>query len=402
MAAQLIIRPGHPDLLELPWDRSIVEWEVDNLLDLPKDISRHEVRFLSYDQGVYVVKELPTAAAHNEYRTLRTLEARRAPAVKSVGLVESRVDDAGHEASAALITEYEQFSFSYRQLLAGAGFGPRRNQMLDAFAGLLVELHVAGCFWGDCSLSNVLYRFDAAGIVTLLVDAETAQVVAAGTLSEGHRREDLAIMIENVGGGMADIAAEAGASLDEADLELGEDIAARYNGLWDELTKIETVGAEESFRVRDRIDRLNKLGFDVDEVDLVPNLEDTAELRIKVKVVGRNYHSDRLRALTGVDALEGQARQILSDLYYAAAQPAQSSTGKDLAAIRWRVGVFEPMLAKLKSTEGVVDPIQAYCDLLHHRYLLSVEHGRDIGNDEAYESWLAAGRPGYPLEEAPV
>ncbi|HEY7703392.1 MAG TPA: DUF4032 domain-containing protein, partial [Acidimicrobiia bacterium] len=77
-------------------------------------------------------------------------------------------------------------------------------------------------------------------------------------------------------------------------------------------------------------------------------------------------------------------------------------TGKDLAAIRWRVGVFEPMLAKLKSTEGVVDPIQAYCDLLHHRYLLSVEHGRDIGNDEAYESWLAAGRPGYPLEEAPA
>jgi hypothetical protein len=205
-------------------------------------------------------------------------------------------------------------------------------------------------------------------------------------------------MIENVGGGMADIAAEAGASLDEADLALGDDIAARYSGLWDELTKVETIGAEEGFRIRDRIDRLNRLGFDVDEVDLVPNMEDTAELRIRVKVVGRNYHSDRLRVLTGVDALEGQARQILSDLHYTAAQQAPSSTGKDLAAIRWRVGVFEPMLAKLKATEGVVDPIQAYCDLLHHRYLLSSEHGRDIGNDEAYTSWLDAGRPGYPLE----
>ena len=198
MAEQLIIRPGHPDFLELPWDRSIVEWDVDNLLDLPKDISRHEVRFLNYEQGVYVVKELPTAAARNEYRTLRELESRRAPAVRSAGLVESRMGDDGHEAAAALITEYEQFSFSYRQLLAGAGFGPRRNQMLDAFPGLLVELHVAGCFWGDCSLSNVLYRFDAGAIEAIMVDAETSQL--HGTLSDGQRRQDIEIMKENVAG----------------------------------------------------------------------------------------------------------------------------------------------------------------------------------------------------------
>jgi len=90
VASQLIIRPGHPDFLELPWEMSIVDWDVENLLDLPKDISRHAVRFLNYEHGVYAVKELPMAAARNEYRTLRQLETRRAPAVRSAGLVETR------------------------------------------------------------------------------------------------------------------------------------------------------------------------------------------------------------------------------------------------------------------------------------------------------------------------
>ena len=50
--------------------------------------------------------------------------------------------------------------------------------MLDAFAGLLVELHLSSCFWGDCNLSNVLYRFDAEAIDTIMVDAETAETYA--------------------------------------------------------------------------------------------------------------------------------------------------------------------------------------------------------------------------------
>ncbi len=91
--------------------------------------------------------------------------------------------------------------------------------MLDAFASLLVELHTIGCFWGDCSLSNTLYRFDAETIETIMVDAETASMV--DTLSDGQREEDLEIMIVNVAGGMADIAAERDTDIDHADLALG-------------------------------------------------------------------------------------------------------------------------------------------------------------------------------------
>jgi hypothetical protein len=176
----ITIRAGHPDFLDLPWDQSLAMWDVSELVDLPKGISRHTVRFLETAGRIYVIKELPERAARNDYEVLRELEGSAAPAVIPVGIVTDRTTDRHDEESAALITLYEAFSFSYRELLAGPGFGLNRTRMLDAFAYLLVQLHLTDCFWGDCSLSNVLYRWDADAIKTVMVDAETAAI---------HRRE---------------------------------------------------------------------------------------------------------------------------------------------------------------------------------------------------------------------
>ena len=398
MPPELTIRTGHPDFLDLPWDISLADWEVPNIVDLPKGISRHEVRFLQYPEGVYAVKELPTRAARQDYTVLRSLEAFGGPAVRPVGLVERRDPDRHSERSAALITAYEPFSFSYRELVQGPGFGARRTQMLDAFAGLLVELHLAGVFWGDCSLSNVLYRFDAEAIETVMVDAETAIVFAAGSLTDGRRNEDIEIMIINVAGGMADIAASQGIDLDDADLSLGEDIAERYFGLWKELTAEPTIAVDERFQIGARIDRLNDLGFNVEEVDLIPQDEGGSRLKLKLKVGGRTFHANRLKELTGIEALEQQAKQLLADLYYFQAnQGVTSATGKNVAAVQWRVSQFEPMLERLRQLPGVVDPVQAYCDLLLHRYVMSEGFGRDVGIEAAWDDWISRGRPGYPL-----
>lgn len=407
MPPRLTIRPGHPDFLDLPWSKSLPTWNLPNMIDLPKGISRHEVRFLSYPQGIYVVKELAAMLAENDYRILRGLEAVGAPAVEAVGLVERRTSDPGEEMSAALITAYEPFSFSYRELLAGVGmaavksdddrapgFGRRRNQMLDAFAGLLVELHVAGCFWGDCSLSNVLYRFDAEAIETIMVDAETARLYEDG-LTDGHRGEDVELMIENVAGGMADIAAEMGVDVDLADFALGFDIADRYHNLWSEIGRTVTINSEERYRITERVERINQLGFDVEEVDLLPSIDDTSEMLIKVKVGGRSFHSNRLKALTGIDALEFQARAILADVHYFGGEG--DATAKATNAIRWRVNHFEPMIARLNALADLADPIQAFCDILNHRYQLAAAQKRDVTTEEALEDWLATGRPGYPL-----
>jgi hypothetical protein len=398
MPPELTIRTGHPDFLDLPWDVSLPDWQVPNIVELPKGISRHEVRFLQYPEGLYAIKELPTRAARQDYTVLRTLESFGGPAVRPVGLVEGRDPDRHSERSAALITAYEPFSFSYRELVQGRGFGARRTQMLDAFAGLLVELHLAGVFWGDCSLSNVLYRFDAEAIETVMVDAETAIVFGERSLTDGRRNEDIDIMIINVAGGMADIAASNGIDLDDADLTLGEDIAERYHGLWTELTAEPTIAVDERFQIRARIERLNDLGFNVEEVDLIPQDEGGSRLKLKLKVGGRTFHASRLKELTGIEALEHQAKQLLADLYYFQAnQGSTSATGKNVAAVQWRVSQFEPAMDRLREVPGVVDPIQAYCDLLLHRYVMSEGFGHDVGLEAAWDDWLARGRPGYPL-----
>lgn len=391
----ITIRAGHPDFLDLPWSRSLAVWDVPELVDLPKGISRHTVRFLEMAGRIYVIKELPERAARNDYEVLRELEGSATPAVVPVGIVTDRTSDRHDEESAALITQYEAFSFSYRELLAGPGFGPNRTRMLDAFAYLLVQLHLTDCFWGDCSLSNVLYRWDADAIKTVMVDAETASIYPDG-ISDGRRDEDIAIMVENVAGGMADIAGQAGRSLGEADLAMGEEIAERYYDLWRELRHEEVIPAGERFRIAERIERINALGFDVEEVDLLP-VAGGSELRFKLSLGGRTFHRQRLRDLTGVEALENQARQILSDLfYYQARNGVKSPSGKDVAAVRWRATEFEPTIARLREIEGVSDPVQAYCDLLNHRYLMATDQGRDVSTGEALRSWVAQGRPGYP------
>lgn len=397
----LTVRSGHPDFLELPWEDSILDWDAGLFVDLPKGISRHEVRFIRYPQGIYAIKELPTRPAENDYRVLRMLEEAAAPSVTPVGLVEHRSDDPTEERSAALLTKYVDFSFSYRELLQGAGFGERRRQMLGAFAGLLVELHLAGCFWGDCSLSNTLYRYDAMAIEAIMVDAETASM--HDELSAGQRAEDIEIMTVNVAGGMADIAASHGIELDDADLDLGEQIGEWYEWLWDQATHIDVIAADEHFRITDRIRRLNELGFTVEEIDLTP-ADGGQALRLRPVVGGRRFHADRLRELTGVGASEWQARQILTDVFHfqALSGGGTSESGKAVSSIQWRVGVFEPMLARMRELNPSGDPVQGFCDFLHFRYVISADAGYDIGNEAAFATWLEAGRPGFPIEDGPL
>jgi len=390
------VRAGHPDFLDLDWSRPVTEWDASRLVDLPAGIHRHPVVFVAYETGIYAIKELPVDLAAHEFDVLRELEHRRAPVARVAGLVRRPWLDPHAEASGAVITRFVEFAFPYRELVTGGRLGARRNQLLDAFAGLLVELHRSGCFWGDCSLSNVLYRYDAAGLQALMIDAETSRLYTE--LSDGERVEDLEIMIQNVAGEMADIAAADGLDIDDADLALGEDIAARYESLWRELTAELVVAADERYLIRRRIERLNELGFAVEDVDLEP-VEGGDRVKLAVRVGGRTFHSDRLRELTGIDATELQARKLLSDLRYFAARSGEApttATGKALAAIRWRMEVFEPYVDRIAELRPG-DPIQGYADFLDFRYRLAGAEHRDVPNEEAFARWVDAGMPGHVI-----
>jgi len=390
----LSIHPGHSSLLDLPWESPLEEWDDRHLVEVPVGIHRHVVRFAAFGEEIYAIKELPRRVARKEYQVLRALEHRVGPVAPAVGLVDRGWIPADREASAAVITRYVKFAFTYRELISGGNFGPRRRQMLDAVAGLLVELHLAGCYWGDCSLSNLLYRYDAGAIQAVMIDAETSEL--HDELTSGQRGHDLDIMIVNLAGGMADIAAEQGLDIDDADLTLGEDVADTYRGLWAELNQPVVIGADEGYRVRERVERLNTLGFEVGDLELLPQDGGPGRLlRLQVSVGGRTFHSTRLHDLTGIEASEEQARQLLSDLqYHEATDPRTSLTGKAVKAIRWRVDVFEPLPARIAATGKFPDVVQLYCDFLHNRYLQSSAAGQDIPTDEAFEAWTEAGMPG--------
>ena len=394
----LLIRPGHPDFLDLPWGSSVAEWEGGRVVEFPTGVHRHPIAFVSYEEGLYAIKELPNYLAHHEYDSLRILRDRLRPIAPPVGVVERGWVHSSEEWSAAVITQFIPFTFTYRELIHNGGLEARRGQLLDAFAGLLVELHMAGCFWGDCSLSNVLYRYDADAIEALMIDAETVEL--HDDLSDGQRYHDLDIMETNVAGGMADIAMSLGKDLDEADFDFGADVISRYEGLWNELKVDPVISSEERHLIRARIERLNDLGFEVGDVSLVPDPSGGNRVRMDVAVGGRNFHSNRLRRLTRIDASEHQARQILSDLHYhRAREPFSSAPTKDVSAMMWRVQVFEPFLERIRADVRDRQPIQAYTDFLHHRFNLSSSQGRDVPSAEAYIHWAKEGFPGYSMDE---
>lgn len=393
----LQIRADNPDFLDLPWHLRLGDWESDRLVTMPTGVHRHPVRFVAYDEGVYAIKELPTRAAAREYRVLRALEEQTQRSAKVVGLVERDWLDPHEEASGAVITRYVEHSFPYRRLVSGVDFGSRRTQMMDALAGLLVELHRAGCYWGDCSFSNVLYRFDAGQIEAIMIDGETSHLYPS--LSDGQRRQDIEIMMENVAGEMMDIAAQTGSDLDSADLWLGSDITARYDALWQELTAELLITRDDAYRIRQRIARVNELGFSVDDIEITPTDEGN-KVRLITHVGGRTFNSDALRQRTGIDASENQARLLLSDLnYFLARHGDVSMTGKSVGTFKWLTSYFEPTMAAIRTDWQGNDPIQGYCDYLNHRWQLANSQGADVDRDVAYRSWVEAGFPGFPPGE---
>ena len=389
------LREASPGMLALPWLDPLAEWSPDQaeLRDLPVGPSRHLVRFVEVDGRRYALKELPVRIADKEYRVLRELEARDLPAVRSVGLVIQPTPD-----TAILVTRYLERAWQFRRLFQRLSPGPskHRDRLLDAMAGLLVDLHRAGVFWGDCSLANTLFRRDGQRLAASLVDAETSEVHPS--LSDGQRQLDLGILVENVAGDLADLAIRLEMSDDDIDdaVTAAEGVAGRYQGLWDELHPQVTVGTGERYKVAAQVRRLNELGFAVEELTLEPASDDRSVLRAKVAVAGRRFHADELRRLTGLEVGEGQATILLNDLRGHQSRLERERPGSvpdQVAGARWLAELFRPGVAAASRALGPdADPVQAYCDLLEVRWLLSERAGRDIGTFAALRA-LRARRP---------
>lgn len=385
-APEFRLRTPTPGLLALPWDLPLSQWNVPDvpLRDIAVGPSRHLVKFVEADDALWAVKDMPARIAVKEYEVLRKLEDMDLPAVRPAGLVLQPEFD-----TAILVTRYLEGSWQYRRLFMRLppDEPKHRERLLDAMAGLLVELHRHGVFWGDCSLANTLFSRDGQILQAWLVDAETSEVHAV--LSRGQRHHDIEIMVENVAMGMVDLAAriEAPEALQDTLIAEAENLRERYAGLWDVLTAEPVFGFTDRYRVEGTVRRLNELGFAVDEVSLQPVSDDSRQLKIHVAVGDRRYHAQRLRALTGLDVGEGQARILLGDLLAYQAQlrrEAGHDVDESAAARLWVIEVVTPtehLAHAAVNNSGTA--IQAYCDLLEVRWLLSEQAGRDVGTNAA-------------------
>ncbi len=205
MSLRVTAAAGEHDLLFLPWDIPLEEWPEDTIVALPRGISRHVVRFVRMSGVVYAVKETVEPIAQREYDLLFELGRRDVPCVDPVGIVAGRTDAAGEDLPAAIITRHLQFSLPYRALFSSTLRPDTIARLIDALAVLMVRLHLVGFFWGDCSLSNTLFRRDAGAFAAYLVDAETGEM--HDRLSDGQRQYDLMTAETNVGGELLDVEA---------------------------------------------------------------------------------------------------------------------------------------------------------------------------------------------------
>jgi hypothetical protein len=275
----------------------------------------------------------------------------------------------------------------YRSLFSGPGVPDLRNSLLDALAELLVRIHLAGFFWGDCSLSNTLFRRDAGTLSAYLVDAETGELHPQ--LSDGQRAHDLQVAEENVAGELLDLeAAEVGLPSGLDPIETAAEVSRRYEALWSELTREEVFGPGETYRIDERLRRLNELGFDVEEVKLVGEAGGRS-LRLNPQVVEPGHHRRRLHTLTGLDVQENQARRLLNDLATYRATDGRTLAPESVVAYRWLTEVFEPSIAYVPvELRGKREAAELFHEILEHRWFLSEAAQRDVGVQAAAESYV--------------
>lgn len=373
-------------LLDLPWNLPLDIWPEDSIATLPKGISRHLVRFVRLSGYVVAVKETSEELARREYELLRSLLKMDVPCVEPVAIITNRADDTGNDLDSVLVTRHLKFSLPYRALYSQALRPDTATRLIDALAVLLVRLHIAGFFWGDVSLSNTLFRRDAGAFAAYLVDAETGKLY--DTLSSGQREHDLEIARINIAGELLDLAA-GGRLAEETDpIEVSNGIIAAYRTLWTEVTASESFDSTERWRIAERVERLNELGFDIEELAITTD-DDGSRVRIQPKVVDAGHHQRRLLRLTGLDAEENQARRLLNDLDAYTATRANGETDDELAAHEWLTTVFEPVIHSIpRDLKGKLEPAEVFHQILEHRWFLSQNESRDVPLAEAVSSYI--------------
>lgn len=374
-----------PAFLDLPWDVPLEEWPESVLAPLPRGISRHIVRFARVSGEIVAIKEISLHVAQREYNLLRSLDKMDVPSVEPLAVIGGRRSPDGEELNAALATKHLQYSLPYRAVFSQHMRPETALRLIDALAVLMVRLHLLGFYWGDVSLSNTLFLRDAGSFAAYLVDAETGELHEK--LTKGQRDYDVDLARTNIIGELMDLQAGGMLAEDEDVIAIGNLIFERYHSLWEEVTGETVIAANERWRVTDRINRLNELGFEVDEISIDTD-DDGDHVRLRPKVVDAGHFHRKVMRLTGLDVEENQARRMLNDLDEYRWITNQLDEPIELVAHEWLATIYTPTLQMVpKELRSRLSGPQLFHEILEHRWYMSQRQGRDVPTWEAVKSY---------------
>lgn len=388
----------------LPWEIPLEQWPEDASLAAQRGISRHIVRLVRAttdpDSEIYAVKETVAEFAHREYEALRELAVRGAPSVAQVAVIDGRTTHGGEELPCAIVTRFLPYSLPYRVILSGSVTSHEIMNMANALAYLLVRLHLLGFWWGDCSLSNALFRRDAEGFAAYLVDAETCEFQKK--LSDGQREHDLEIARFNVAAELEDLRLSGVLFPGMDPVRASDSVINRYRRIWKMLSEPQILPANDRHAVERAMRTLQDLGFAVEEVELEMQ-GDSGKLRFTPKLVAPNYHSQRLKNLMGLDVEELQAKRILASFDRFRAREQAKTPDKSLAAKRWLDEVYTKVIESVpRKLRGRIEDAQLFHEVLEHRWYLGEKAGHDLGLEAATADYIATILPNRLDSGAPA
>lgn len=375
----------------LPWHLPLEQWPEDPALAEKRGISRHVVRLVRAssdpDAEVYAVKETVAEFANREYIILRQLSQLGAPCVEQVAVVEGRKDSNGEELPCAIVTRFLPYSLPYRVILSSAVTANEITTMATALALLLVRLHLLGFWWGDCSLSNTLFRRDADGFAAYLVDAETGEFQKS--LSNGQREHDLDIVHFNVAAELEDLALSGVLFPGMEPVRAADAIIRRYRRIWAALNDRQLLDPKDRRAVEGAMRQLHDLGFAVEEVAVTID-GDTQMISFQPKLVAAGYHTQRLRELMGLETEELQAKRLLASFDRYRARESASGLPINAMAKKWLTEVFETVISRVPDNmRGRVERAQMFHEILENRWYLSEKLGYDVGLEMAADNYCA-------------
>jgi Domain of unknown function (DUF4032) len=162
---------------------------------------------------------------------------------------------------------------------------------------------------------------------------------------------------------------------------------------------------EQRYKIAERLARLNELGFDADEVELV-STPDGNKLRLRTRVTESGHDSRQLFQRTGIDAGEHQARRLLNDMasFRAWLEHTQGRPVSEvMAANRWLEEVYDPVINAIpEELRDRLPPAEVFDEVLEHRWYMSEAARRDVGTTTAAKDYIEHVLPAMPapLDEA--